>query len=106
MFLPSHLAGGCIAVYLVDKTFRLPGKKAKAVTAGILTGSVFPDIDALFFSSIKDHHDSWLHTPLFYIFLALTLFVYSRWRGRGGWFLFPFGFIAGAMVHLLSDLVT
>lgn len=72
MIIPAHLAGGYLALRLVDKLQSEMGfRNNEMMVIGIL-GAILPDIDSFRFKYIKDHHDSFTHLPLFWV-LAFSL---------------------------------
>ncbi len=70
----GHVAGAYLAVQLVntvDPSLNLD--QASILIVGVM-GGVIPDIDALFYKQVKNHHDSPLHIPLFWAAVFLVLF--------------------------------
>jgi len=74
MVLPAHIAGGYLALHIVNKINPLLRLTTTGLLIAGLIGSVLPDIDFVFFKYIKDHHNSWPHTPLFWIAIYLIVF--------------------------------
>lgn len=71
MTLPAHVAGGYLAfkaVTTISPEFGLNEPKIFLVT---ILGSILPDIDVFFYKEMKEHHNSLLHTPLFWIFIFI-----------------------------------
>lgn len=74
MTIPAHLAGGYLAIKLIDKINPNIGLGEGGVLMLGLVGSVLPDIDFFFSKYIRDHHSTIPHTPLFW--LAMYSFIY------------------------------
>jgi len=106
----GHLPAG----YLVAKAFagRLVagGRNTAIFVCAALLGSIFPDIDWLYFFWIDHqhhhHHTYWTHYPI--VWAALTLGCAAWMRLRKDSALAPLGFIfaLNGFVHLLLDTFT
>lgn len=74
MILPAHISGGYLALNIVNKIYPNLGLSTNGLMVAGLVGSVLPDIDFVFFKYVKDHHNSWVHAPLFWIAIYLVIF--------------------------------
>jgi hypothetical protein len=96
--LIAHLPSG----YLLGRAVRAKGMAMSAA----LVGSVFPDLDMLWFHLIDHgalhHHKYWVHAPGFWLILsavALPL-IFWRWRALTKPALI---FLAAILLHLVLD---
>ncbi len=70
--IPGHAAGAFLAVELISLLDPSLNSNS-ALAVGVLSG-IFPDIDSLFFiHRMRDHHNSPLHAPLFWLFIFMIL---------------------------------
>lgn len=73
---PGHAAGAFLAIEIVsyiDPSLKLD--KTSVLMLGTIAG-VLPDIDLSFYvNSVKDHHDTPTHTPLYWLALFIVLLV-------------------------------
>lgn len=74
MVLPAHISGGYVVLHIANKINPHLGLSTSGVMIAGLIGSVLPDVDFIFFTYVKDHHNSWPHTPLFWIAIYLMVF--------------------------------
>ena len=103
MFI-AHLPAGYIAAALFEDHWC--EKRLRSVFVAILVGSVFPDLDMLYFYLIDQgrrlHHHYWTHLPLFWLLLLAAAI------GAARFFRLRFtpaviAFVAGVFLHLLLD---
>jgi len=98
MFVAHAPAG-----YLLTRTLRLRAP----LWIGLL-GSVFPDLDMLYFYLLDDcqhlHHSYWTHIPAFWVTVWLAGLVLTRGRARQfrPWVHL---FVASVLLHLALDTV-
>ncbi len=71
MIFTSHIAGGYLAVKLVSKLKSQPLLRKSGFLMIGIAGAVVPDADYFFYTHIKDHHNSLLHSPMFWLFCYL-----------------------------------
>ncbi len=98
---PSHVAGGYLGYRLSTDVLKVFPQSDLLLATAIL-GAVIPDIDALFYHDLRDHHDSWLHYPVFWIILIGSLLLVNQ-VGR---IIIPeyiLSFIIGLTSHFLLD---
>lgn len=78
-----------------------------ALLAAVLIGSVFPDVDLLYFYLIDGrrhhHHSYWTHLPIFWLLLTPPLWLLARSPQRQAMVLL---FVAGVLLHLILDSIT
>lgn len=102
MTLPAHLAAGYLAVKLVNKTSPSLKLNSLGLMAGI-AGAILPDIDFFFFRYIKDHHNSWLHIPLFWLGLYLLIYIITLFKKNVSVKKYTALFLIGIATHLFLD---
>ena len=104
MFI-AHLPAGYICGCML--TDRVVPEQRKERSIALLVGSVFPDVDMLYFYLIDHgqhhHHHYWTHLPIFWLAaLAVSalagLFIRSR-----RFALVAASFIGGIFLHLILD---
>lgn len=103
MTLPAHLSGGYIAINLVDKINPSLELGSGCLLFAGLIGSVLPDIDFVFFKYMKDHHNSWPHTPLFWIAIYLIFFSIGIFLRNQIIQNYSTALIIGILTHLFLD---
>ena len=99
--LPAGYICGCL---LMDHV--VPVQRKKRLVA-LLIGSVFPDVDMLYFYLIDHgrhhHHHYWTHLPIFWLAaLAVTALVGLHARSKRI-ALVAASFIGGVFLHLILD---
>ena len=99
--LPAGYICGCL---LMDHV--VPVQRKKRLVA-LLIGSVFPDVDMLYFYLIDHgrhhHHHYWTHLPIFWLAaLAVTALVGLHARSKRI-ALVAASFIGGVFMHLILD---
>ena len=105
MLFRSHLPAGYICgCLLMDHV--VPVQRKKRLVA-LLIGSVFPDVDMLYFYLIDHgrhhHHHYWTHLPIFWLAaLAVTALVGLHARSKRI-ALVAASFIGGVFLHLILD---
>jgi inner membrane protein len=99
--LPAGYLGAC------HLTRRSAVEKRRLVFAPFLVGSIFPDLDMLYFYLVDKgrhlHHDYWTHLPAFWLAClagSLTLALLLRSRGLAS---MSASFVAGVFLHLVLD---
>ncbi len=104
--LIGHLPAG----YLIGRALvKAPSRESAAPLAAIMAGSVFPDVDLVYFHLLDHqrtpHHLYWTHVPAFW--LAACAGVLLAWTARREphppvalWF-----FLLGVLSHLLLDSI-
>lgn len=103
MVLPSHVAGGYVAISVIDSIYPNLGFGSGGLLLAGLVGSVLPDIDFVFFKYVKDHHNSWLHTPIFWIILYVIVFIIGIVVQNNGIIIYNTAFLIGTITHLFLD---
>jgi inner membrane protein len=83
MFLAHMPAGNMVRKFLLSQ-FHLDSSKTQWLLILGLLGSVFPDLDMLYFYLIdnrqRDHHSYWTHIPIYWLgllgfwYLTATIF--------------------------------
>jgi inner membrane protein len=106
--LIAHLpAGYLLARRIAPRLAAAPGHARRLMALG-LAGSVFPDLDILYFYSLDGrqtlHHDYWTHIPAFWLAAALGAAL-LLWLARAA---IPWReglvFLAGIFLHLALDM--
>ncbi|TIP87339.1 MAG: metal-dependent hydrolase [Mesorhizobium sp.] len=102
--LIAHLPAGYILGTFARS--RWPGRSG--IMAAAILGSVFPDIDMLYFHFVdgrQTHHHAYItHWPLFWAAAGLVALSVAEWRDQR--YLAPVGaFFAAAMMHMILDSV-
>ena len=104
--LIAHLPAG----YLIGRAFvKGPSRESVAPLAAIMVGSVFPDVDLIYFYLFDHqrthHHLYWTHVPAFW--MAVLAGVLLAWAVKRElrppvalWF-----FLLGVLSHLLLDSI-
>lgn len=102
MFI-AHLPAG----YLLSEGFR--GLPMRGVVPVALLGSIFPDLDLIYFYTIDNrqhhHHSYWIHFPLVWggLLAAAVVWFYFRRQSRLAALFLVFS--ASGFLHLLLDTV-
>lgn len=97
--LTAHLPSGYVLGRLLPKSIPY-------VLPVALVGSVFPDLDMIWFHLIDDrafhHHKYWVHIPAFWAAVAVVALPLAKWRG-----FLPTAlvFFAAIFMHLVLDTV-
>ena len=104
MFI-AHLPAGYICGCML--TDRVVPEQRKERFIALLVGSVFPDVDMLYFYLIDHgrhhHHHYWTHLPIFWL-AALAVSALARLLTVGRRFgLVVASFIGGIFLHLILD---
>ena len=103
MTLPAHIAGGYLAIKLTHKLF-LKSKisQTTSIKAAII-GAMLVDLDIFIYPLMKDHHDSLLHTPFFWLILYLISFVFNKFILSQKLKVLSDALFVGIMSHLFLD---
>lgn len=95
----AHLPSGYVAA-------RMTGYPSGPVFWAILAGSVFPDLDLIWFYLIDDrafhHHKYWVHAPGFWLLVAAVALPVIATLARH-WLLPAVAFLAIIFLHLILD---
>lgn len=102
--LIAHLPAG----YILGTFARNRWPSRSGIMASAMLGSVFPDIDMLYFHFVdggRTHHHTYItHWPLFWAAAGIVALAVAKWRGQR--YLVPVGaFFAAAMTHMILDTV-
>ena len=104
MFI-AHLPAGYIAAHLLSS--RSPAFAQATRVRALLLGSVFPDLDMLYFYFVDRgrhlHHHYWTHLPLFWLAVIAFTYIVAQLVGRRGAASVAVWFGAGVLTHLLLD---
>jgi hypothetical protein len=100
----GHIGGGLLVGCLVEKII-LKGEITPATIGIIVFMSILPDLDSILAYLFKrwqpgqkklDHHNYFTHTPIFFIFLSLILWIaFGKYLG--------ILFLSVTLTHLLLD---
>lgn len=71
MTLPAHVAGGYLALKVTTNIVPGLGLTEPEMLLVTILGSVLMDIDVFFYKEMRDHHNSLLHTPLFWVLIFI-----------------------------------
>lgn len=103
MTIPAHAAGGFLILQVIDKIN--PGfglREPKILLAGVL-GSILVDVDAFFYEELKDHHNSLLHTPLFWALVFILGHFWGSFTKNSSIINITFALSIGVFSHLFLD---
>lgn len=102
----AHISGAYLAIKSVDKLRSNLGLNEKsALITGVLTGLVI-DIDVFFYSSLRYHHNSPLHTPLFWLVVVLLMYVVGIYRKNNKLKSLALSIFIGAYSHIFLDWIS
>lgn len=108
MFI-AHLPAGYLITQIVVARCKLHDKASRYAIIIGLTGSVFPDIDLLYFYTIDlrqhHHHSYWTHIPLFWLASLALFFLALKLMGKSSYALLLLIFGLNVFVHLMLDTV-
>jgi hypothetical protein len=97
--LTAHLPSGYVLGRLGPRSFPY-------LMPAALIGSVFPDLDMIWFHLIDDrafhHHRYWVHIPVFWAAVALVALPLAWWLG---WLRTAAVFFAAILMHLILDTI-
>lgn len=103
MFI-GHLPAGYIATKKLQETFHT----SAYLWVGLI-GSVFPDIDIIYFYLIDNrqtlHHSYWIHLPVFWLILASVTFLILYVLKKKDYMILAAFFYANIFLHLLLDTI-
>lgn len=103
MTIPAHISGGYIALNIINRISpNLELTNNELMIAGLI-GSVLPDIDYVFFKYVKDHHNSWTHTPVFWIAIYIIVLILSLVFNEPILRSYSTALIIGIFTHLFLD---
>lgn len=95
----AHLPAGYVAA-------RLTGQTSGPVFWALLAGSVFPDLDLIWFFLVDDrafhHHKYWVHAPGFWVMVAAIALPLIAGFARQ-WLRPALAFLAAIFLHLILD---
>lgn len=97
--LTAHLPSG----YILAKSMTAP---TRPVLGAAVLGGIFPDFDLAYFFFLEkgsaNHHEYWMHMPLFWVLVAVVILPILAWRGG-----LKLGsvFFAAILLHLMLDTV-
>lgn len=102
MFI-AHIPAGYLAASWLHKR----GAVAGGLFAACIIGSVFPDIDLLYFYLIDGkshhHHSYWIHYPVLWLALSTLSAAWYLISGRRTAALLALAFCANAFLHIMLD---
>lgn len=103
MFI-AHLPAG----YVLTRTIQNKAKKSQYMALGLL-GSVFPDLDLVYFYLVDQrqtmHHYYWIHIPFYWFLISMGTFLMIYLFKRTQYKLPAFIFFTAIFLHLLLDTV-
>ena len=103
MTLPAHLSGSYLGFILVDKVHPEFGFNTDGLLITGILGSIFPDVDFFFSKYVKDHHDSLLHSPLFWLVIYIFIYGFCVIIGYDALKNYISAFIIGVSIHFFLD---
>lgn len=71
MTLPAHVAGGYVALKVTTNIASGLGLAEPEMLLVTILGSILMDVDVFFYKEMKEHHNSLLHTPLFWVLIFI-----------------------------------
>jgi len=103
MFI-GHLPAG----YVLTKTVQKNIKTSKYLFIGLI-GSVFPDIDILYFYLVDNrqnlHHGYWIHTPFYWLIIAVISFTVLWLLKKKDYMIAAIIFFSNIFLHLILDTI-
>jgi len=101
MFI-AHLPAGYILTKYLQKKFRI----ARFLWLGLFA-SIVPDLDLFYFYLIDHrqnlHHSYWIHTPVYWLLIALAAFFLMFVFRRTAWYGAAVIFFSNIFLHLFLD---
>lgn len=100
--LIAHLPAG----YLLARSF-IRNSRKKSIFVAALLGSIFPDLDMLWFHLIDNrqthHHEYITHWPMLYF--GIALFAVLLWKTNQRAVILVLAFCVGALLHMALDTI-
>jgi inner membrane protein len=104
MFI-AHLPAGYIGACLLTR--RSTKEQRRRLFVPLLIGSIFPDVDMLYFYLIDrgrhHHHHYWTHLPVFWLASLIGLLLVALLFRSSRLALVGSSFVAGVFLHLVLD---
>ena len=103
MFI-GHLPAG----YILTKKIQKKTKTTKYLLIGLI-GSIFPDIDILYFYLIDNrqnlHHSYWIHIPFYWLLIGIISFLVIIVSGKKKYKIPAIIFFSSIFLHLFLDTI-
>jgi inner membrane protein len=107
--LIAHLPAGYLAYKTSEILSPTLRNTQKSKLIGILTGSLLPDLDVIWFYVVSDrrdvHHSYLAHTPIFWIGILLLFLFIAKIRNKNDLKIFSISMCVGAILHLALDSI-
>jgi inner membrane protein len=108
--LIAHLPAGLLVTRACLKGFSVPRRFVKQIFLIGLFGSIFPDLDLLYFFTIDQrqhhHHSYWTHIPFFWLAVYVAIIPWILLFRLQKAFVILTVLFFNIIVHLLLDTVT
>lgn len=103
MFI-AHIPAGYLTTLALQKKF----KNHRYLWIGLI-GSVFPDLDLIYFYLISKrqvaHHEYWSHIPSFWLSIAVLTFLIIKITKKNQWKFPAILFFVGIFSHMILDSI-
>lgn len=103
MTFPAHFASGYLAYKITTNAQAFSALDNYLILAAAMLGANLPDVDYFFSKYIKDHHDSFLHAPLFWLMIVLTGYALGLFFQIQTLKILMILFGIGVFIHLFLD---
>lgn len=102
--ITAHLPGG----YILTRALQVKLKTKSFLWLG-LVGSIFPDLDILYYILVGkrwlSHREFWMHIPIYWIGISLAVFIILALARKKTWYPAAIIFFANVFLHLILDTV-
>ena len=102
----AHIASGYLVAQVVNLINPALGFDKPKIIITVIIGATISDIDILFVRNIKDHRDSILHLPFFWLIVLVTGYIFSLLINNELFKMIIFGFGLGMFLHFFLDWLT
>ena len=112
MFI-AHLPAGYLLTRALTRSSLAKTRRGQLPIAGKilfffgLLGSVFPDLDLLYFYFVdgrqQHHHLYWSHVPIIWVLITITALTILKWLNAQRLAIYVWVFVLNVFLHLLLD---
>lgn len=102
----AHISSGYLASQMVNLINPNLGFDKPEIIIPTIIGAMISDIDILFVKNVKDHRDSVLHQPFFWLIILIISYLFSSLMNNELFKMINIGFGLGMFSHFFLDWLT
>lgn len=102
----AHASAGYLTAQLINYINPSLGFDKPGIIIPVIIGATISDIDILFTKDFKNHRDSLLHIPFFWLFVLIMGYLFYSFFNYERFIMIIIGFGLGIFTHIFFDWLT